>query len=111
MSHYYLYRISDGKLLSDSAQPIVPLTGTAVYTHTQVMNVDTEKWDTVTKAVIANSATPFIAPVVTKQQAKDTLKTLLETTPGNWTAAQEKQALYAVLLFAFREALKDGTVY
>ena len=105
---YYLYNTTTGKLISEaSAEP----SAGPYYSREERLNPDTEKWDTVTRTIVPNSATPFIDPFVTKSQARDTLKTLLETTPANWTATQEKQAIYAILLFAFRESLKDGTVY
>ena len=108
MPHYYLYRTNDGSLRSDSENLILPAAGHAVYEHPDRMKT-TEKWDTVTRTIVPQPA-PFITPVVTPTQIRDTLKVLLETTPGSWTAAQEKQALYGLLLLAFRD-LKDGKVY
>lgn len=105
---HYLYNPTTGKLISEaSAEP----SAGPYYSRESRFNPETEQWNTGTRAIEPRDLTPFITPVVTKAQARDVLKTLLETTPANWTAAQEKQALYAVLLFAFREALKGGNVY
>lgn len=51
-----------------------------------------------------------INPLITKVQAQNTLKTLLETNPSAWTALQERQAMYLLLLGLFRD-LKNGGVY
>lgn len=55
----------------------------------------------------------FINPPVTQRQAATILKALLENPPTQavpWTALQQQQALYLVLLAEFRD-FKSGTVY
>ena len=74
------------------------------------VNGEIEEWNPATRTIVPKDLTPLIVPLVTKTQARDTLKVLLETNPATWTATQERQAMYLILLFAFKD-LKNGKVY
>lgn len=68
-------------------------------------------WDTTLLDFVVPEPVPnVLTPVVTKEQATAILKTLIETNPATWTATQERQAIYALLLFAFKD-FKNGRVY
>ena len=105
---HYIYDITSGVLLSESS--VEPTSGSSYYVRATRMDLATEQWNATTREIEAKNLTSLITPLVTKTQARDTLKVLLETAPGSWTATQEKQAQYLLLLFAFRD-LKEGKVY
>ena len=70
-----------------------------------------QRWNTTTHTIETMAVPPpLIQPLVDRATATTVMKTLLETNPASWTAAQERQAMYAILLLAFRD-FQNGKVY
>lgn len=108
-----VYRTASGELISTGTTVGGDLAaqGLASVVLSGSPDFGVQRWNTTTRALEAiPPVVNRITPLVTKTQARDALKALLETPPANWTATQEKQAQYLILLFAFKD-FKDGNVY